>query len=135
MSRQLAGQASAQTTARRDIVRVPPINVRDRIPQQAIEDAVRRIVEQFQPQRVILFGSYAHGQPRRESDVDLLVVMDTSLRETEQAVRICQAIDYHFGLDLIVRTPAKMARRLALGDPFLREVVSRGRVLYERVDG
>ncbi len=135
MSRQLAGQASAQTTARRDVVRVPPINVRDRIPQQAIEDAVRQIVEQFQPQRVILFGSYAHGQPRRESDVDLLVVMDTSLRETEQAVRICQAIDYHFGLDLIVRTPATMARRLALGDPFLHEVVSKGKVLYERVDG
>jgi hypothetical protein len=64
--------------------------------------------------------------------VDLLVVMDTPLKETEQAVQICQTIEYHFGLDLIVRTPATMARRLALGDPFLREVVDKGKVLHER---
>jgi hypothetical protein len=62
-------------------------------------------------------------------------VMDTALRETEQAVRMCQAIEYHFGLDLIVRTPETIARRLALGDPFLREIVTSGEVLYERADG
>jgi predicted nucleotidyltransferase len=135
MPRQLTRQENAPVTASGDAVQIPSINVRDHIPQQAIEDAVRQIVEQFDPQRVILFGSYAYGQSRPESDVDLLVVMDTSLRETEQAVRICQAIDYHFGLDLIVRTPATMARRLVLGDPFLREVVSKGKVLYERVGG
>jgi len=118
-----------------DAVRVPAINVRHRIPQRAIEETVHQIVQRFQPQRIILFGSYAWGEPRPESDVDLLVVMDTPLKETEQAVRICQAIEYHFGLDLIVRTPATLARRLALGDPFLREVVSKGKVLYERTDG
>jgi len=66
--------------------------------------------------------------------VDLLVVMETPLKETEQAVRIRQAIGYHFGLDLTVRTPATLAQRLALGDPFLNEVVSKGKVLYERAD-
>jgi len=120
---------------KRDAARVPPINVRRRVPQRVIQDAVRQIIWQFQPERIILFGSYAYGQPSQESDVDLLVVMDTSLKETEQAVRICQAIDYHFGLDLIVRTPATLARRLALGDPFLKEVVDQGKVLYERTDG
>ena len=115
--------------------RVSLLNVRQRIPQQAIDTTVRQIVEQFQPQRIILFGSYAYGQPRPESDVDLLVVMDTPLRETEQAVRICQRIEYHFGLDLIVRTPATLAQRLTLGDPFLREIIDKGMVLYERTDG
>jgi predicted nucleotidyltransferase len=116
-------------------VQVPTINARERVPQRAIEDTVRQIVQQFQPERIILFGSYARGRPRRESDVDLLVVMDTAFKETEQAIRICQAIEYHFGLDLIVRTPDTLARRLALGDPFIHEVVSQGKVLYERADG
>jgi hypothetical protein len=60
--------------------------------------------------------------------------MNTSLKETEQAVRICQSIPYHFGLDLIVRTPTTLTRRLALGDPFLHDVISMGKVLYERTD-
>lgn len=79
-----------------------------------------------------MFGSHAYGQPHPGSDVDLLVVMETPLKEAEQAARICQRIDYHFGLDLIVRTPATLTRRLALGDLFLREIVNQGIVLYER---
>ncbi len=118
-----------------DTVMIPTINARQRIPQGTIEDIVHQIAQQFQPEQIILFGSYAYGQPRQESDVDLLVVMDTPLKETDQAVRICQAIDYHFGLDLIVRKPDALARRLALGDPFLHEVVSQGKVLYERTHG
>jgi len=118
-----------------DPVSIPTINLRQRIPQRAIDDIVRQIVQQFRPERIILFGSYAYGLPRRESDVDLLVVMDTRLKETDQAVRICQAIDYHFGLDLIVRTPDTVARRLALRDPFLQEVMNQGTVLYERANG
>ena len=125
---------TSQTATLQDAAEISTVSVHRRISQQMIEDAVRQIVRQFQPQRIILFGSYAYGQPRRESDVDLLVVMDTPLKETEQAVHICQTIEYHFGLDLIVRTPATLARRLALGDPFLREVVSQGKVLYERTD-
>ena len=127
-------RVQGQAVTRGDTAQVPNINVRHRIPQWAIEDVVHQIVQLFQLQRIILFGSYAYGQPCRESDVDLLVVMDTPLKETEQAVRICQAIRYHFGLDLIVRTPTTMARRLALGDPFLHEVVGKGEVLYERTD-
>jgi predicted nucleotidyltransferase len=105
-----------------------------RTPQESIESVVRQIVERFQPEQIILFGSYAYGRPSPGSDVDLLVVMDTPLKEMEQAVRICQSIEYHFGLDLIVRTPATMARRLALGGSFLHEATRKGKVLYERID-
>ena len=120
---------------KRNLSEISPLGRRNRIPYEAIEDVVRQIVTRFHPQKIILFGSYAYGQPQPESDVDLLVVMETPFKETEQAVRICQAIEYHFGLDLIVRTPATLERRLALGDPFLREVVHKGKVLYERPDG
>ncbi len=61
---------------------------------QAIQQIVGQIAQGFRPLRVILFGSQASGEDDVTSDVDLLVVMDTDLRETEQAVQICQAIDY-----------------------------------------
>jgi predicted nucleotidyltransferase len=105
-----------------------PARTRQRIPRESIETVVRQIAERFQPEQIILFGSYAYGRPG--SDVDLLVVMDTPLKEMEQAVRICQAIEYHFGLDLIVRTRATLARRLALGDSFLHEVTHKGEILF-----
>ena len=110
------------------------INRRQRIPAEAIDDVVRQIAEKFKPQKIILFGLYARQQPRPESDVDLLVVMDTPLTETEQSVRILQAINYHFGLDLLVRKPDSLSRRLKLGDPFLQEIVREGVVVYERID-
>ncbi len=116
-------------------VRVPPIGQRERIPAEAIDDVVRQIAERFDPERIVLFGSYATGEARPDSDVDVLVVMDTPLRETEQAVRICQALDYHFGLDLIVKTPATLERRLALGDQFLRDVIAGGKIVHKRAHG
>jgi predicted nucleotidyltransferase len=125
---------SIPTVSHDELERVSTADVGRRIPAEAIDEAVRQIVELFRPQRIILFGSYAYGRPRPESDVDLLVVLDTPFREIEQAVRICRAIQYHFALDLIVRTPATLAKRLALGDPFLAEVVQKGKVLYESSD-
>jgi predicted nucleotidyltransferase len=113
---------------------VPNINQRQRIPAQAIDDIVRQIAGKFKPQKIILFGSYARRQPRPESDVDLLVIMDTPLTETEQAVHILQNIEYHFGLDLLVRTPDHLMRRLELGDSFLQEIMAEGKTLYERAD-
>jgi uncharacterized protein len=113
---------------------VAPLPHRRRIPMPAIHSVVQQVAAYFQPEKVILFGSYAYGHPQPESDVDLLVIMRTPLKPTEQAVRICQAIEYHFGLDLIVRTPEMLERRLALGDPFLAEIMLKGKVLYERSD-
>src|SRR3990172_11392270 len=113
---------------------VPSVYERKRIPKRAIDEIVRQIVEKFKPQKIILFGSYARGNPRPESDVDLLVVMDTPLRELQQAVQICQQIDYRFGLDLIVHTPEVLAERVKMGDWFLRDVLKEGKVLYEASD-
>lgn len=69
-----------------------------------------------------------------DTRAQLIFNLETPLREAEQAVQICRAIDYHFALDLLVRTPATLQRRLALGDPFLHEILSKGIVLYERAD-
>ena len=109
---------------------IPLVTRRRRIPDWAIRKVVDQIVQKFSPIKVILFGSYAKGGVRPESDVDLLVVMPTR-DEGGASLRIRQAIDCPFGLDLIVRSPNTLARRLKLGDHFLREAVQHGKVLHE----
>ena len=96
-----------------------------------IRQVMERIVRHFRPRRVILFGSYAAGAPTPDSDVDLLVEMDTRLCSVEQAVAIRRAVELPFPTDLLVRTPQQIAERLALGDVFWKNVVTKGLVLYE----
>jgi predicted nucleotidyltransferase len=104
------------------------------VPMRVIRRFARRVAEQFQPERIILFGSHAYGRPHADSDVDFLVVMPAR-NQIDQALRIDRAIDAPFPLDLIVRTPKNLAWRLAAGDSFLQEIVTRGKVLYEKAGG
>ena len=67
---------------------VPTMDKRQRIPMEVIHSLAARIANQFHPLKIILFGSYAYGAPRPESDVDLLVIMDTPLKESEQSLQI-----------------------------------------------
>ncbi len=115
-------------------VHVPTINERKRIPQKAIRDAVRQIAEQFKPQKIILFGSYARGKPRPESDVDLLVITNAMGDESRPSLSIRRALNIMFGLDLIVYTPAQLRQRLEWGDSFLQEIMETGVVMYESPD-
>jgi predicted nucleotidyltransferase len=104
------------------------------VDNQNITEIVRQIATRFNPLKIILFGSYAYGIPNEDSDVDLLVIMDFNISPTRQAVKILKELDYHFPLDLILKTPSGMESRVALGDFFLQEVAEKGKVLYERVD-
>ena len=114
--------------------RVHSSNGHRRVPARHIRAVVKQIAAQFNPEKIILFGSYAYGKPKPESDVDLLVVMETPLRNSEQAAQIVRALDYHFGMDLLVRRPHQLAERIALGDSFLREITEKGKVVYARAD-
>ena len=93
----------------------------------------REVAERFQPEKIVLFGSYAYGTPHADSDVDILVIMPAR-NQIDQAVRFSLAIDPPFPLDIIVRTPKNMRWRLEEGDSFLREIMARGKVLYEKAD-
>lgn len=104
-----------------------------RISMQAIRALAKRIAGKFQPEKIILFGSYAYGRPGPASDVDLLVIMDTTLRSRQQRLEISRALSPRpFAMDIIVRTPKQLDERIALGDSFLCEILTRGKVLYER---
>jgi predicted nucleotidyltransferase len=102
------------------------------IPMAAIRRFARQIAERFHPDKIILFGSYAYGQPHNESDVDLLVIMP-AYDAVNQAIRIGAAFERPFSHDIIVRTPKQIERGLREDDCdwFLREVMEKGKVLYE----
>ncbi len=91
----------------------------------------RRIAKRFKPRRIILFGSHAYGTPTEDSDVDLFVIMPPGTREFEKAVEIRLAVEGTFPMDVVVRTPANVRKRLKKGDPFVKDIVEKGRVLYE----
>ncbi len=103
------------------------------VPMAAIRRYVREIADRFQPQKIILFGSYAYGTPHAGSDVDILVIMPAR-NELAQAWKIDRSLARNFSVHLIVRTPKNTEWRLREGDWFLREVVARGKVLYEKTD-
>jgi predicted nucleotidyltransferase len=108
------------------------------VPMTAIRRYARAIAERFHPDKIILFGSYAYGTPTPDSDVDLLVVMPTR-SQLDQPAWIDDALEGEgiepgFPMDLLVRTPRVLEQRLRWGDWFLREIVTRGKVLYEKAD-
>ncbi len=103
-----------------------------------IKNLCRQIVENFQPQKIILFGSHAYGKPNADSDVDLLVVMPFKGREIYQAIEIRKKIKTNVPLDLLVRTAEQVRTRIEMGDFFMREINEKGKILYtadnERMD-
>lgn len=101
------------------------------VTMEQIEALGRRIVEEFHPQRVVLFGSYAAGQPTPDSDVDLLIITAVDKRPEDKAVEILLKVRPPFPVDLVVRTPEKVSERLAMGDDFMRDILEEGKILYE----
>jgi uncharacterized protein len=99
-----------------------------------IRNVTRQIVQQFHPQKVILFGSYAYGQPTEDSDVDLLVVMDTDESPLHAAAKIAAAVEHPFPLDIVVRTPVEFASAVHRRGVFATEVATKGITLYEAGD-
>lgn len=123
-------RTAAKETPKRPVqwedVRVEPTD-------EILADITRRIVERFNPYKVILFGSYAYGKPHLYSDIDLLVVMDSEQRWPERYRNVAAIAKVPFlPMDLIALTPAELEKRLEMGDHFYHEILAKGRVLYDR---
>lgn len=101
------------------------------ITQKQIKDFGWRLAREFQPRKVVLFGSYAYGKPSPDSDVDILVVMPLNGNPVDKSVEMRLKLQPRFPLDLLVRTPAKIKERLAMGDDFIKDIIDKGKVLYE----
>ena len=105
-------------------------------PRQAIPRMVKRIVKQFDPERIILFGSRATGTAGPDSDVDLLVVMPVQGSKRDQAIKIRLALidtyPLRFSLDLFVSTPEDFAWRKEIPGTIERPAAREGKLLYAR---
>ena len=103
------------------------------ITTDAIQSYVTRLVDRFKPHTVLLFGSQAAGTSDADSDVDLLVVMDHNKpRDVDQEIEIDRALSRPFPLDLLVRRPADVQRRLDAHDMALTGMFKTGKRLYAR---
>lgn len=95
--------------------------------------AVKRIVETLHPEKIILFGSYAYGTPTPDSDVDLLVVMETTASSADRSWAVSRLmIPRPFPVDILVRTPEEISTALGKSDFFIEEITMQGKKLYER---
>ena len=102
------------------------------IDEREIRSVCRRIVRNFKPDKVILFGSYAYGSQTEDSDIDLLVILPFEGKSFRKSVEILNRVNPPFAIDLIVRQPDDVERRYRQGDPLVGEALDRGKVLYER---
>ena len=94
---------------------------------------VRRIVERFDPEQIILFGSHARGEAGPNSDVDLLVIMPVSGSKREKQIEIGVALhDLQVPMDIIVSTPEEVKRRRRIVGTVIRPALNEGKVLYAR---
>jgi predicted nucleotidyltransferase len=98
-----------------------------------IDAIVEKLVAEYSPQKVILFGSYANGSPDKDSDIDLLVIKETSERFIDRWVtvqKILTGMHRSIPLETLVLTPEEVERRLKIGDQFIADVVEKGELLY-----
>jgi predicted nucleotidyltransferase len=96
---------------------------------------VDRLARELRPEKIILFGSYAYGDPTPDSDVDLLVIMETNASHRERFAAVSRLLEPRpFPVDILVKTPREVREAIAKGDFFVAEIVSRGHLLYERPD-
>lgn len=100
---------------------------------KSLRPAVQKIVDELKPEKIILFGSYAYGRPTPHSDVDLLVVLKTNASLTERSWKVSRLLlPRPFPVDILVKTPKEIEKALKSGDFFVQEILTRGKVLYER---
>jgi predicted nucleotidyltransferase len=102
------------------------------ISPRVIRALSRRIVREFRPRRIVLFGSHARGAATPDSDVDLLVILPFTGSSLRKSVEILNRVSPVFPVDLLARRPEDTRRRYADGDPLIRDALDHGVVLYEQ---
>jgi len=106
-----------------------------KIDKRILSPIITRLQRDYQPERIILFGSYAYGEPTKDSDIDLFIVKDTPLRWVDRFVEVKRLIfdpDRRIAVSPCVYTPSEVEERLTAGDSFINEIFRKGTVLYER---
>jgi len=97
---------------------------------QEIKNIVQQLVEKYRPEKIILFGSAVKGKFGSDSDLDFLVIKEDKTRHLKVEQKLHKIINYNIATDFLFLRPKEVAKRLNLGDFFLKEVFEKGKVLY-----
>ncbi len=101
--------------------------------RKLINEVIGKIVTEYRPEKIILFGSYAHGTPNRDSDIDLLIIKKTTERPIDRRVAVSKIVSdpkLRIPIESIVLTPEEIKTRQEIGDQFIEEISTRGELLY-----
>lgn len=101
--------------------------------RKLIDEIVSKIVREYQPEKIILFGSYAYGKPHQDSDIDLLIIKETEERPIDRRVAVRKILSnpsLRTPIESLVLTPEEIRKRQTIGDQFIEEILRRGKVLY-----
>ena len=100
--------------------------------KQALEQILPTLISHYQPEKVILFGSMASGDVSEWSDIDLLIVKETTLPFLQRLKQVALLCQVPVSVDYLVYTPDELRQMLTSGNPFIIEVLAKGKLLYER---
>ncbi len=101
--------------------------------QKLIKQITARLVKNYHPQRIILFGSHAWGKPGKESDIDLLVIKRTQKNFVDRYVEVSRLLDeliMEQPMDILVMTPREISRNLKKGNYFIEKILEDGKRLH-----
>ena len=99
--------------------------------QKEIKNIALQIIEKYEPEKIILFGSAARGESSPDSDADFLIIKkETPLYGADRIRQLSRIIQRNIPADFLVYRPEEFKKRLKMGDPFLKSILKEGKVLY-----
>lgn len=103
------------------------------VKEKQIKEMADKIAKEYKPEKIILFGSYAWGHPTEDSDVDLFVIEESNKPRRERQIELRSFLfGSPFPYDVLVYDPKETEKRIQAGDFFIRDILNKGKVLYER---
>jgi len=109
---------------------------KNEIQTKVIPSIVEKIVKYYQPEKIILFGSYAYGEPDDDSDIDFLIIKESDNKRRMDSFVEVKRIIYDPKLKTpvspLILTKEELQERLNIGDDFIKEIISKGEIMYER---
>lgn len=135
---------SSNKTSKIDLVR----NFKNKLSNNAFKDKIsngvdteteikritQQIVKNYKPEKIVLFGSFAWGRPTKDSDVDLFIVKTSRKRKIDRERELRRMLfESNFpAMDLLIYTPREVKKRLLIEDLFIKEILSKGKLLYAK---
>lgn len=99
---------------------------------QKLKIITKKIVKNYAPEKIILFGSYAWGKTNKDSDFDLFIIKKGKKDFLTEQQKIRKIIDGEIAADILVHTQKEVDKRLKLGDFFFADIINKGKYLYEK---